>query len=134
MELLDEDLDELEEDDLTEDLLEEILLDDRDEIDEERDKDELRDDEDELREDATELVLLPATMNVAKPGVPEPFAQKPKLTLLLAAIDLFHESGVTRFPDSVPFHKFVICVPAVLSVMVQLVTAVLPALISTCAQ
>jgi hypothetical protein len=123
---LDEDL-ELDDKDLDEDR-EDRMEDREEEIDEER--------EDELRdvEDTTALLLAPLTVKAAMPGVPDPLAQKPKLTLLLAATDLFHETGVTRFPLRLPFHKLVIWVPAVFSVIVQLVILVLPALISTCAQ
>lgn len=106
-------------------------------LDDERNEDEVRkDEEDELRtvDDAIELVADPFALKAAMVGVPEPFAQKPKLTELLAAIALFHASGVTTRPARLPFHTLLICAPAVFKVIDQLVTGVLPALISTCAQ
>jgi len=107
--------------------------------DEEFKEDELRsiDEEDELRganDEAATLVLVPVAVKLAMEGVPEPFAQKPKFTALFAAIVLFQASGVTTPPDKLPFHRLLICVPAVFKVIVQLVTGALPALISTCAQ
>lgn len=126
--------------DLTDERLDEITL-----LDDERSDDEMRDDEscdedDELRtaddgvDDAIELVAVPFALNAAMVGVPEPFAQKPKLTEPLAAIVLFQASGVTTRPARLPFHRLLICAPVVFRVIDQLVTGVLPALISTCAQ
>lgn len=122
--------------DFTDERLEDITL-----LDDERNEDEVRkDEEDELRtaddgvDDAIELVADPFALKAAMVGMPEPFAQKPKLTELLAAIVLFQTSGVTTRPARLPFHTLLICAPAVFKVIDQLVTGVLPALISTCAQ
>ena len=112
---------------LDEDFTEELLLDD------ERSDDELRTVE-VVTEEVVELVLVPVALNAAIVGVPEPFAQNPTLTELLAAIDLFHAKGVTTLPDRLPFHRLLIWAPAVFRVIVQPVTGVFPALISTCAQ
>lgn len=126
--------------DFTDERLDEITLLDDERRDDERRDDESRDEDDELRtaddgvDDAIELVAVPFALNAAMVGVPEPFAQKPKLTELLAAIVLFHASGVTTRPARLPFHRLLICAPAVFRVIDQLVTGVLPALISTCAQ
>lgn len=122
---------------LDEDFTEEELLDEErcDESDDER-NDELTaiDEGDELRsidDDAAVLVLVPVAVKLAIEGVHEPLAQKPKLTALFAAIALFQASGVTTFPERLPFHRLLIWVPEVFRVIVQLVTEELPALIST---
>ena len=123
------------EEDFTEELLSEERADDVDATEDERnDDDELRNDDDELRgvdDETAVLVLVPVALKAAIDGVPEPFAQKPKLTAPLAAMLLFQARGVTTLPDRVPFHKLLIWVPAVFRVTVQLVTAVLPAFMST---
>jgi len=144
--LLDEDFteeeifdEELRDEDLRDEELRDEELSNEELRDEEFKEDELRsiDEEDELRganDEAATLVLVPVAVKLAIEGVPEPFAQNPKFTALFAAIVLFQASGVTTPADKLPFHRLLICVPAVFKVIVQLVTGALPALISTCAQ
>ena len=112
-------------------LLDESIDDELDEnVDEELDEDRT---EDELRSD--ELTPFVVAVNVEILGVPEPFAQKPKLILELVPMVLFHANGDTTLLDArLALHKLEMVAPAVFSVSVQSLTAALPASTSTCAQ
>jgi hypothetical protein len=82
------------------------LLEELDEVEEELDEkleeeldDELLElDEEGFDEKELDELSLAVALKEASEGVPEPFAQKPKLMEPLAAIFLFQTSGVTVFP------------------------------------
>ena len=134
LELLEE-LDEVEEelDEKLEEKLDEELLElneegfDEEELDEEGfDEEEL--DEEGFDEEELDELSLAVALKEASDGVPEPFAQKPKLMEPLAAIFLFQTSGVTVLLLTLAFQRLLICEPARSKVMDQPVTWLAPLL------
>ena len=67
-------------------------------LEEELDNELLELDEEGFDEKELDELSLAVALKEASEGVPEPFAQKPKLMEPLAAIFLFQTSGVTVFP------------------------------------